>query len=208
MARMRFEDGRSVGGSVRRARNAVPRLMWEARRIWERLGWAAALGIFFGILALMAYYQGRKQVQHQRVLAARLNDTLSFSSRPVNASGGHEITRQLEAFYAYLPEHEAIPDQLKTLMTLADKRGITLERAEYKPQPEPNAGFLRYRIVLPVKADYSRIQDFILATLRELPALTLESVSFKRDRIESSEVEAQIHYALLVRKPVLKSAIR
>ena len=105
-----------------------------------------------------------------------------------------------------LPPHDAIPDQLKQLINLAEKNGVMLVQAEYKPQAEVDAGFLRYQIVLPVKAAYPSIQTFMLNALQALPTLTLESVAFKRDRIESAEVEARIHFMLLVKKPAAKGA--
>jgi hypothetical protein len=181
------------------------RLTWEAERIWRDLGWGGAAGLLCFVLALFGLWQTRQLVQKSQSLAMQLRAAQSNAlANPVNEIPQADTAQQIAAFYAYLPPHDAIPDQLKRLFTLAQKSGITLTQAQYKPQPETNGEFLRYQIVLPLRASYQNIQLFILNALRELPTLTLESVTFKREKIESGEVEARIQYVLLTKKPLVK----
>lgn len=187
--------------------NVGARLAWEGRRVWRRLGWCAGIGVFCSVLAVLALWQTQQSAQRQQSFVKKLQAVSSISAeKPVSEVTQGDIARQVAVFYAYLPQHDAIPDRLKRLINLAEKNGMTLAQAEYKPQPEVNADFLRYQIVLPVKAAYPNIQSFILDALQELPTLTLESIAFKRDRIESPEVEARIHYILLVKKSGAKGA--
>ena len=188
------------------------RLSWEARRAWRRLGWSAAAGLICAALAVLAAWQTHLLRQQQFWLAIKLRAAQSSGANRTADSGKEgdkeddkdgDIANRLSAFYAYLPPHDAIPDQLKQLVNVAEKSGMTLAQAEYKPQADSHADFLRYQITLPVKADYSAVQNFIVRALRELPALTLDSVAFKRDRIETGEVEARIQFVLLVRKPMV-----
>ncbi|HEU4844719.1 MAG TPA: hypothetical protein VFT05_10680, partial [Burkholderiaceae bacterium] len=103
------------------------------------------------------------------------------------------------AFYAYLPGHDTIPDQLGELARVAQASGVTLAKAEYKAEQDSQASFLRYQITLPVRAEFTSVQNFIVGALQAVPALTLDSVAFKRDQIETGEVEARIQFVLLVR---------
>ncbi|MET3133422.1 hypothetical protein AAKU55_003712 [Oxalobacteraceae bacterium GrIS 1.11] len=176
--------------------NLGPRLAWQARRLWRHLGWAAVAGTACLALALLALQQSQVQLMRQHALAGRLAVAAKVAAAPPAPLPGDG----LNAFYAYLPAHDAIPDQLKELVAVAQKNGVTLVKAEYKPQMDSNAGFLRYQINLPVKADYANLQSFIVGALQALPTLTLDSVIFKREQIEAGEIEARIQFILLVKQ--------
>jgi hypothetical protein len=180
------------------APNLARRLGWEARRLARRTGAGAITGIGCALLALLAQWHST-QLDAQRIaLTAQLNAAARTAATPpapvvTTASG-------VAAFFDHLPPHDAIPDQLKELVRVARQSGIALTKAEYKPEQDANAGFLRYRVTLPVKADFAKVQSFLITALQALPTLTLESVAFKRERIEAGEVEARIQFVLLVRR--------
>lgn len=175
-----------------------PRLAWQARRLWRRLGWPVALGAAALALAALALQQSGVLLERQQVLARQLAAAAKLAATPAPALA--DDADGIAAFYAYLPAHDSIPDQLKDLVEVARNSGVTLAKAEYKPQIENNAAFLRYQITLPVKAEYANVQSFIIGALKALPTLTLESVLFKREQIEAGEVEARIQFVLLVKK--------
>ncbi|MES2742568.1 MAG: hypothetical protein V4754_16715 [Pseudomonadota bacterium] len=174
------------------------RLRWQLGRLGRRLGWGAGAGLLGLTLALLAALQGAALERRQLALAGRLQ-TAAQSAAPAEPEPDQDA-RQLAAFYAYLPAHDAIPDQLKELVRVAGQSGVTLAKAEYKAQPETQAAFLRYQITLPVKADYAAVQSFIVNALQGLPTLTLDAVTFQREQIEAGEVEARIQFILLVKK--------
>jgi hypothetical protein len=60
---------------------------------------------------------------------------------------------------------------------------------------------LRYRMTLPVKGDAQAIHQFMAAALKAHKTLALDAVQFKRERIESGEIEARIQWVLLTRLP-------
>ena len=175
----------------------TPRLRWEARRAARRLGAPAAIGCaaLAGARAMLWHAQALKQ--HLPAMQARLAAATRAAAQPVAAPP--TAADGLAAFYRHLPDYAAIPEQLQTLVRIADQHHVPLAKAEYKPQAEPRAGFMRYQINLPVKADYAAVQAFMLEALQALPALTLDSVAFKRERSDSATVEARIQFILLVR---------
>ncbi len=178
-----------------------PRLSWQARRLWRRAGWAGAAGAACLALAALALLQTPALVARQQALTLQLADAAKAAAVAAAAPPQPGPADGVAAFYAYLPVHDAIPEQLKELVNVARKTEVTLVKAEYKAQMESNAGFLRYQITLPVKADYASVQRFIVAALQALPTLTLDSVLFKREQIEAGEIEARIQFILLVKKP-------
>jgi hypothetical protein len=109
-----------------------------------------------------------------------------------------DLARQIAGFYAFLPAHDAIPDQVKRLLASADQHGLQLAQAQYRVQQQPNLAMLRYQIILPVKADYAKITAFLQSALQEMPSLTVESMQFKRTSIEAAELEARLQLVLLV----------
>lgn len=180
------------------APNLPRRLAWEARRMIRLTGSGAVIGIGCALLAVLAQWHATQLEQRRTTLAAQLNIAARTAAAPqapvvTTASG-------VAAFFDHLPPHDAIPDQLKELVRVAQQNNIPLAKAEYKPEQDGNAGFLRYRITLPVKADFANVQSFLITALQTLPTLTLESVAFKREQIEAGEVEARIQFVLLVRR--------
>lgn len=181
-----------------------PRLAWETSRLGRRLGWPSAIGAACLALAAFAVQQSGALAARQQQLAVQLATAAKQAAlphTPVSADGDAD---SLAAFHAYLPAHDTIPEQLQQLLAVAQKSGVTLAKADYKPQEDSGAAFLRYQIALPVKAEYAQLQDFIVNALQELPTLTLDSVIFKREQIEAGEIEARIQFMLLVKKPEVR----
>ncbi len=178
----------------------LERLNWEARRLALRFGWAGMAGAAALAFSLLALWQGQQLKQREAQLQVQLRQAQQGKPVPVPADSAADAARQVAAFYAYLPRHETIPEQLKQLLDIAGKNGVVLAKADYKVQPEENADFLRYLITLPIKADHARVQSFMLAALHGLPTLTLDSVTFKRNAPDAAEVEARVQFILLVRK--------
>lgn len=177
-----------------------PRLQWEAQRLWRTLGWPCAIGAACLALAAFAVQQGDALAARQQQLAAQLAAAARQSALPPAPITLDADADSLGAFHAYLPAHDSIPDQLKALLEVAQKSGVTLAKADYKPQEDGNTAFLRYQITLPVKAEYAQLQAFIVDALQALPTLTLDSVLFKREQIEAGEIDARIQFILLVKK--------
>jgi hypothetical protein len=181
------------------------RLGWEAARWWQRLGPLLLLALLCLLGAGFAWRQTHVARQQQQQLQQQIEQAKNRTKlRPgvLQPSASElDLARQIAAFYAYLPAHAMLPDQVKHLLTLAQKSGVTLAQAEYKPVPEPGAAFLRYQMILPVKAEHAALQNFMQVASRELPTLILESVLFKRERGDSPVVEARLQYQLLVKKP-------
>lgn len=182
-----------------------PRLQWEAQRLWRKLGWPCAIAAACLALAAVAIQQGEALAVRQQQLTTQLAAAARQSAQPPATATLDAEADSLAAFHAYLPAHDSIPEQLKTLLDVAQKNGVTLAKADYKPQEDGNAAFLRYQIILPVKAEYAQLQAFVVDALQELPTLTLDSVLFKREQIEAGEIDARIQFILLVKKTEVRS---
>jgi hypothetical protein len=55
-------------------------------------------------------------------------------------------------------------------------------------------------VVTPIRGDARGVQQLIARALRSHRALTLKSVRFARERIETGQVEARVEWVVLVRQ--------
>lgn len=187
----RLTDLRRVGAQVR----------WHALRLagpWVRqLGWG---GVGGGVLLLVSAVLGALALGtavRQRPLERQL-ETLPDVDVPVSAAA-FDYQVRLAAFDAFLLPTPEIPRVVESLLGLAAAKQLVLKTGEYRLESQPGASFAGYRITLPVVGDAGAVQDFLLSALRRHKTLALESVNFKRQRIESSAVEARVNFVLLTR---------
>jgi hypothetical protein len=55
---------------------------------------------------------------------------------------------------------------------------------------------VRYEIVLPVAGTYPQIRDFLRRSLEEIPVLSLDQLSVKRERRSDAAVQAELRMTL------------
>lgn len=184
------------------------RLAWTAgryRRSFTRhfgaWGWAIGLLSILGVVAGIATQQQAAEIGVlDSRLAERLREQAVLAVAPtIEPEDGR--TRLL-AFEQHLLPHGEIPAVVQSLLQLANEEGLSISHAEYRVHPEPAGGFLRYRMTFPAQGESRAIYRFIRRALRTQPMLALESIRFKREHIESSDIEAQIQWAVLAQLPV------
>lgn len=175
-------------------------IVWETRRLARAarrfLGWEGVVALVALLLAAAAFaWWDHEYGKLQRLRA------LPVEPDATTVATADDDRSRLRAFDAYLPRHDDIPDVVKDLMQLAETEHLTLVRGEYRPRIEPQSGFVRYGMTLPVRGDAQSVYRFMLAALKAHRTLALETVQFKRGRISSSEVEARIQWVLITGLP-------
>jgi hypothetical protein len=141
----------------------------------------------------------RRQVRLIEESSARILAATSAPRPRIEVGPDPQI--RLKAFDAYLLSNAEVPDVVRDLIALAAEERLSLPRGEYRPQIEPHGGFLRYRMTIPVSGPAPSVLRFIESALRKHHALALESVEFKRDRIDAVEVTARILWIVMARLP-------
>lgn len=102
----------------------------------------------------------------------------------------------LALFRSALGNQRDVEPDLKTLFALASKAGLVLRQGEYKRGVDRNAKLHTYQIDLPVKGSYAQVWEFALQALRALPHASLDDVSFRRDSIGATGIEARLRLTL------------
>lgn len=182
-------------------KRAFARLTWEVSRQGERIGWPGAVGIALAVFAAAFYFSGVQSLQKDVAgLRAEAEQLRARYQMAIKQPGGLKpgLSRQLATFYEFFPVSATLPDWLDRVYASADKRGVVLERGEYKVVQERGWRLMRYQMTLPVKGSYEQIRGFIADVLSEVPAAAIDEVGLKRDGIGATAIEAQIKLTLFL----------
>jgi hypothetical protein len=182
----------------------LTQLRWQGAQ-WLRgiglPGWVGlALGLVcaFGLWGLIEPMQADAQrldadsdVLAQRAAAGALSKAATDATPQ----------QQLAAFEQRFGGERTIAPSLARLQAAAQRRGFTLDQADFKLASEPSEPLARYSIQLPIKADYRALRRFSRDALREMPGLALDEVSLRRSDPKSPLLDAQLRFVLFLAKP-------
>jgi len=163
-------------------------LLYRAR---EELGVTGVAGIaLFVAAALFMAFVLQPLKAKNRVLEARAG-----IGRDLGAVQHANAADKIGAVYQYLEKPEATTDWLAKLYAIGRATGVELQSATYKTQ---NAGgrLQRYEIVLPLTGSYTQMRDFLKRSLAEIPVLSLDQISLKRENRREGTVQAELRLTL------------
>jgi hypothetical protein len=165
-------------------------LVWQLRRLLERLGLFGVVGL--GVLAFcaMLYFSTVLPEQKEVKLLQR-----ELSAIPVPPSEKKELMPrdQLKAFYEFFPSANTAPDTLLAkLHEEAFASGVELDQGEYRVERNEGDRLLRYGVVLPIRGEYLPIRKFLSQSLADIPYASLDKVEFQRQKITDATLEAQV----------------
>jgi len=105
---------------------------------------------------------------------------------------------QLREFYQRFPPLPAAAELLGRLEAIATTQGLALEAGDYQLVRDDRLRLQRYQVTLPLRGSYSQVRPFLHEALKAVPTAVLESVTIKRDRVDSPKVEAQVRLVILL----------
>jgi hypothetical protein len=92
-------------------------------------------------------------------------------------------------------------DVIRRVFELARANNVTITQSDYRRiSNRDNAQnaqatqieLSQFQIALPVKGNYAQLKRFCLGLLAEMPALSIDQLTFKRDAPNSNQVNAQL----------------
>ena len=171
---------------------------WRLRALVEKLGPVGGLGaaLLFGcavfyLTAVAPAEENLASLQEQRMA----EDLARRNGRPVVDSAS-----QLDQFMAFFPTADTTSHWLGLVYTAASKEGLELAQGTYKVRGESGAGLTAYQVTLPVRGAYPQIRRFIGQVLADVPAASLESIAFQRERSADGAVDAKVVFTLHLRE--------
>ena len=179
---------------------SMPLLMLQMRLSLARFGAAGCIVCLLFAAGIAAWASGvpylRTQETTQRLAVIRAQKLLKNAEKMPPLAQPTAATERLDNFYDALGEAHYAEQQIKTLFAIADKAGLRLTQGEYKSSIEKSGHYSTYQILLPVKGSYAAIRQFCEKTLLAIPFASLDEMSFKREGITSSTLDAKLRFTL------------
>jgi hypothetical protein len=181
-----------------------------------RIGYVALA--LLGFTALFVAFVHAPLQERNRALHA----SLERHARAAAPAGPGASVGKLDSLYAYLEKSEAPTDWLAKLYGISQATGVELQSASYrtpgaeKPGAEKGSAadgkgaadgkaaggrIQRYEIVVPVSGTYPQLREFMRRALAEIPVLSLDQLSLKRESRNAGAVQAELRMTLHMVKP-------
>ena len=170
----------------------------------RRLGWQGASGL---VMIIAAVVYASITLTAASIRTERLDQQLVEATARLNQAEESPATHkpttpaeQLLAFYQEFPKGAAVPDWLEKIYAIANEQKLALDVGEYTLTKTQSGRLDQFRIALPVKGTYPQIRKFIHAALSTAPALALDGLYLKRDKVGEGTVDARIVFLLYLEK--------
>jgi Tfp pilus assembly protein PilO len=121
----------------------------------------------------------------------RLQDSVSRKA-PAKVQPGAD---KVGAVYQFLEKQEDVTDWLAKLHGIGAATGVHLKSANYRTQ-STEGRIVRYEIVLPVAGSYTQIRDFLKRSLAEIPVLSVDQLTLKREARSDGAIQAEMRLTL------------
>jgi len=165
--------------------------------LW-RFGWVWPLAAVACVLALVLFLAvgpasdalAAAQTQVAQSVRAR-----QASPAPVPpASEG----QQLEAIRATLLGPGEPTELIRRMGELAAAEQITLAQGEYVRQVHAETGLVVLHVTQPVKAGYPQVKRYVESVLRQMPNVSLDQVSARRDTVAQSQLDVRLRWTFWI----------
>ena len=157
------------------------------KQIIDRIGMAGVAAI--GLLAAALFFSNF-MVRPLEERNALLKQSTAAKGNTAAPSG-----EKVAAVYAYLQKEEATTDWLAKLHGIGTATGIQMRSASYSTKPAEGR-IVRYEIVLPVAGSYAQIRDFLKRAQAEIPVMSIDQVTLKKDEKKGGAIHAEMRLTL------------
>jgi len=117
------------------------------------------------------------------------------SLRLANAKGEALSDKKIEQTQLFQSK-KVVERDLNRIFEIAFKNQIDLQVGDYKWIVDGSSSISKYQITYPVVAEYSSIERFIVQVMLELPWVSLDSFSIRRESVKDDDVQADIVFTL------------
>jgi Tfp pilus assembly protein PilO len=159
------------------------------KKIIDRIGLAGvgAIGLLAAALLFSNFLVKPLQLKN-----LSLAEAAARQGRKADAGQSGE---KVAAVYEYLRKEEDTTDWLAKLHGIGTATGIQMRTATYRTQPTEGR-IVRYEIVLPVAGSYGQIRDFLKRAALEIPVLSIDQVTLKKEERKGAALQAEMRLTL------------
>lgn len=163
----------------------------------EQLGWQGLAGVAL-LLVAWGFLNFALNPLEQETAQLSGNADLGHSNSGGYAGGSGGSQEDLETFFDSLPREKSITDVLAKIDATAEAAHVSFKQADYTLDNK-DSPLVEYVIDFPVKGEYPQIRAFLSSVLAGNPAMALDQVSIRRDKIGESILNANIKLTLFLR---------
>lgn len=167
-------------------------LYWQGRQWARRLGLTGIAGLALLVVALLLHVFA---IGPTNEAIAAQQARLDELRRIALARAAAPVAQTAEPMLL-LPPAGVASQQIGELERLAKAHDLELPRGQYNVAPVVGASLARWQLVLPVEGPYPALHAFLAAALERMPNLALDELKLKRERIESTELQAELRLSL------------
>lgn len=170
--------------------------------LW-RYGWLWAVALLALLLAIILHaWWLPQQNAHITLLGERLS-ALEYEQKqrrqaPKPTVTVNEDAQTVEQLARIAYSSTEVSTTLQLIQRIAKAKGIVLAQSEFQNNTENLGGFKQIQITLPVRCSYPQLRDFTSALLRQLPGISLDQISLKRDNIAQSQADVRLKLTIWV----------
>jgi Tfp pilus assembly protein PilO len=159
------------------------------KQIIDRIGFAGvgAIGLLAAALLFSNFMVKPLQLKNLSLAEA--------AARQGRKADGAQAGEKVAAVYEYLRKEEDTTDWLAKLHGIGTATGIQMRTATYRTQPTEGR-IVRYEIVLPVAGSYGQIRDFLKRAALEIPVLSIDQVTLKKEDRKGAALQAEMRLTL------------
>lgn len=172
---------------------------WILAQWLKHLGMSGLAGLVLAALALAVFLgfilPAEAELERARSTAADLQNRQKIALANPDAHA-RPAESELTSFYKSLPPEQSATMLLDKIYKSANSASLRLNQGEYKYAKSKSGHLGNYQVTLPVKGSYVQVRKFIAKVLNGLPTAALDTVSFKRETIGGSALEAKIQFTI------------
>jgi Tfp pilus assembly protein PilO len=126
-----------------------------------------------------------------------LKERVSRQAPRAQAGEPETTADKVSAVYDFLrrDDQTTTTDWLAKLHGIGTATGVQLKSASYRTQPLEGR-IVRYEIVLPVAGSYPQIREFLKRSLAEIPVLSIDRLTLKRESRNDGALQAELRITL------------
>lgn len=155
------------------------------RTLREGLGFSGILAVALLGCALVFWQLGVQPIEAKNRLIEERIAKAARGAAPATVSG-----EKLAAFYRQLEKGEDTTDWLAKLYGIGKATGIELASANYRVH-QAGDRVERYEMVVPLTGNYRQVREFLRRALAEIPVLSLDQLTLKRESRSDGVVQAE-----------------
>jgi hypothetical protein len=175
----------------------------RAKSLWTALGgWRGAVAIpIFAAAGALHVYAVKPAEQRLAALELSIDKRTEKAAAPLSRLKGQtELAGRLGQFYAYFDGELSYVDWLARFYDVAERTGVNVQRVDYRTVEPAGIPLILHEVSVPITADYARVRAFSEGVLNAVPIASLDQITFRRQRANQAEVEADLRFSFYLPK--------